>query len=227
MKLPSIAIIKYNIDEIKISESVRNDSVLGLRKQTDVLVIDDEGFEPKAFLEQNNYRLTSKTDIDNIRDVSEYDIVLCDIRGVGQKISSSFEGAFVIKEIKKNYPDKFVIAYTASQYDPSYNMYLQYADEVLPKSTSTEEWLNVLDKYIIMSADPVVQWKKLRKRLIDIDVPLLNVARLESKFVDAYLKDEFSGFKALARTMNADVDKIITDFMAKVVVKLIKAAIGP
>lgn len=134
MKIPKATIIRYNINDIKIPETVRKERIQDLRKKTDVLVIDDEGFEPKEFLESNNYRLTSKTDIDNVKDVSEYSIILCDIRGIGKRISSSYEGAFVIKEIKDNYPEKAVIAYTASQYDPSYNAYLQRADEVVQKS---------------------------------------------------------------------------------------------
>lgn len=225
MKFPRLAMIKYNINDIKISEAVRKQRVLDIRKRTDVLVIDDEGFEPKTFLEQNNYRLTSKSDIDNVKDVSEYSIILCDIRGVGQKISPKFEGAFIIKEIKNNYPDKYVIAYTASQYDPSYNIYLQNADEILQKSLPTEEWLNVLDKYIFMTADPVTQWKKLRNRLIDIDVPLIDITKLESAFVDSYLKDKFDGFEKIAKSMNGEVEKLVGDFLSKVAIKLIKESI--
>lgn len=71
MKIPRGALIWYNINDIKISDTVRKERIHDLRKKTDVLVIDDEKFEPKEFLEGNNYRLTSKTDIDNVKDVSE------------------------------------------------------------------------------------------------------------------------------------------------------------
>ena len=197
MKIPRGALIWYNINDIKISDTVRKERIHDLRKKTDVLVIDDEKFEPKEFLEGNNYRLTSKTDIDNVKDVSEYPIILCDIRGIGKKMSSSFEGAFLIKEIKENYPEKIVIAYTASQYDPSYNVYLQRADNILSKSLSTEEWLDVLDKYIFQAADPVYQWKILRDRLIILDIPLLDIAKLEDAFVKSFLKEEFTSFEKL------------------------------
>ena len=222
MKIPRGALIWYNINDIKISDTVRKERIHDLRKKTDVLVIDDEGFEPKEFLEGNNYRLTSKTDIDNVKDVSEYPIILCDIRGIGKKISSSFEGAFLIKEIKENYPEKIVIAYTASQYDPSYNVYLQRANIVLPKSMPTEEWLDILDKYIFQTADPVYQWKVLRDRLINLDIPLLDIAKLESVFVKSFLKGEFTSFEKLGQSMDSEVTKIISDFVANIVVKLIK-----
>lgn len=222
MKIPRGALIWYNINDIKISDTVRKERIHDLRKKTDVLVIDDEGFEPKEFLEGNNYRLTSKIDIDNVKDVSEYPIILCDIRGIGKKISSSFEGAFLIKEIKENYPEKIVIAYTASQYDPSYNVYLQRANIILPKSMPIEEWLDVLDKYIFQTADPVYQWKVLRDRLISLDIPLLDIAKLESAFVKSFLKGEFTSFEKLGQSMDSEVTKIITDFVANIVVKLIK-----
>ncbi len=222
MKIPRGALIWYNINDIKISDTVRKERIHDLRKKTDVLVIDDEKFEPKEFLEGNNYRLTSKTDIDNVKDVSEYPIILCDIRGIGKKMSSSFEGAFLIKEIKENYPEKIVIAYTASQYDPSYNVYLQRADNILSKSLSTEEWLDVLDKYIFQAADPVYQWKILRDRLIILDIPLLDIAKLEDAFVKSFLKEEFTSFEKLGKSMDSEVTKIISDFVSNIVIKLIK-----
>ena len=137
-------------------------------------------------------------------------------------MSSSFEGAFLIKEIKENYPEKIVIAYTASQYDPSYNVYLQRADNILSKSLSTEEWLDVLDKYIFQAADPVYQWKILRDRLIILDIPLLDIAKLEDAFVKSFLKEEFTSFEKLGKSMDSEVTKIISDFVSNIVIKLIK-----
>lgn len=223
IKIPKIAFIKYSINDVKISENVRRERIADLRKRTDVLVIDDENFEPKDFLEKNNYRLTIKHDIDNTKDVSEYPIILCDIRGVGTKISPAFEGAFLIKEIKKNYPEKIVIAYTASQYDPSYNGYIRKADNVLPKDLSMEDWLEQLDKYIYMLADPVEQWKILRQKLFNVDAPLIDVAKLESSFVDAYLRNEFDNFKKLVeKETSEDVKNLAGDFIANVVNRLVR-----
>lgn len=47
MKIPRGALIWYNINDIKISDTVRKERIHDLRKKTDVLVIDDEKFEPK------------------------------------------------------------------------------------------------------------------------------------------------------------------------------------
>lgn len=216
------AVIRYTIDDITISEMTKKERLNDLRKKTDILIIDDEAFAPQSFLESNNYRFTNKSDIDNIRDVSEYPIVLCDIRGVGQRLSSTYEGAFVIKEIKKNYPEKIVLAYTASQYDPSYNNYLLTADDVLQKNLPTEDWLDALDKYIYMISDPIFQWKKFRNQLLENDVSLLEVAKFENVFVKSYMKGDFKNFKNLSTKLEGNVKSIFTKFVETVLIELIK-----
>ena len=223
VRIPKITITSYTIKDIVVSEIAKQQRINDLRKKTDILIIDDEDFAPQEFLENNNYRFTNKRDIDNIRDVSEYPIILCDIRGIGKKISNAYEGAFVIQEIKKNYPEKIVLAYTASQYDPSYNSYIQKADDVLQKSLSTESWLENLDKYLYMISDPIFQWKKFRNQLLEKDVSLITVARYEDIFVKSYKKGDFKDFKNLEASVDGDIKNIFSKFISTILVELIKA----
>ena len=74
-------------------------SIAELRKYVHMLVIDDNDFMPESFLKANGYQINHKTDIDTIKDVEPYDIILCDISGVGKKLGFSKEGAFIIREI--------------------------------------------------------------------------------------------------------------------------------
>lgn len=222
MKIPEICFIKYKIEDLKLSESVKDEKILDLRKRIDILVIDDEDFTPYNFLINNNFRLTYKKDIDNVRDVSEYPIILCDIRGVGKQLSNSYEGAFLIKEIKKNYPSKRVIAYTASQYDPTYNQYLEYADELVQKGLALEDWLKLLDEQIEKTIDPIFQWNNLRKKLLSKHVATIDVAKLESLFVDSYKKGKFDSFEDTANKMSGDVKGIVLEFLSSAAVKMIK-----
>lgn len=222
MKIPEICFIKYRIDDLKLSESVKDEKILDLRRRIDILVIDDEKFTPYDFLVNNNFRLTYKKDIDNVKDVSEYPIILCDIRGVGKQLSDSYEGAFLIKEIKKNYPSKRVIAYTASQYDPTYNQYLEYADEVVQKGLALEDWLKLLDEQIEKTINPIFQWNNLREKLLSKYVATIEVARLESQFVDSYKKKKFDSLENTANKMNSDVKGIILEFLSSATVKMIK-----
>ena len=54
-------------------------SIAELRKHVNMLVIDDNDFTPEPYLKANGYQMHHKTDIDTIKDVEPYDIILCDI----------------------------------------------------------------------------------------------------------------------------------------------------
>lgn len=114
------------------------------------------------------------------------------------------------------------MAYTASQYDPSYNNYLLTADDVLQKNLPTEDWLDALDKYIYMISDPIFQWKKFRNQLLENDVSLLEVAKFENVFVKSYMKGDFKNFKNLSTKLEGNVKSIFTKFVETVLIELIK-----
>ena len=225
MKIPQIHIVKYTLDDLKTIENIKEQNILNLRKMIDILVIDDEEFAPGAFLEKNNFRLTYKKDIDNVRDVSEYPIIMCDIRGVGKNISESYEGAYLIKEIKTSYPAKRVIAYTASQYDASYNKYLNYSDELLTKGLALEDWVSILDSQIHKSVDPVFQWSNLRNQLLNKGTSTIDVAKLESSFVESCKRKDFSVLEKNTSKLNSDLRGIIIEFLSSTTVKLIKGGV--
>lgn len=225
MKFPQISIVKYTLDDLKIIENTKEKSVQDLRKVVDVLIIDDEEFPPTDFLRNNNFRLTQKKDIDNVKDVSEYPIIMCDIRGVGKKLSTDYEGAYLIKEIKQSYPAKRVIAYTASQYDASYNKYLSYADELLTKGISLDDWVIILDDQINKAVDPIYQWSNLRKQFLNNGVSTIAVARLESDFVNSCQKKDFSTFEKNAQKLGSACKGIVIEFLSSSAVRLIKGAI--
>ena len=225
MKLPQIHIIKYTLEDLKTLENIKEQSILNLRKMIDILVIDDDEFSPGDFLEKNNFRLTYKKDIDNVRDVSEYPIIMCDIRGVGKKISETYEGAYLIKEIKTSYPAKRVIAYTASQYDASYNKFLNYSDELLTKGLALEDWVTILDSQIHKSVDPAFQWSNLRIQLLDKGFSTIEVAKLESDFVESCKRKDFSLFEKNTSKLNSDLRGMVIEFLSSSAIKLIKGGL--
>lgn len=221
MKFPEICFIKFRIDDLNFVETVKDRKGIDLRRKIDILVIDDEDFSVAESLKSNNFRLTYRKDVENVTDVCEYQIILCDIRGVGKKLQSTYEGAFLIKEIKENYPLKKVVAYTASQYDPTYNRYLESADAVVSKGLAIEDWVTLLDEQIASLIDPVAQWKNLREQLFKKNAATIDVAKLENAFVRACKSNSFSSFEKLANTMSPEVTKAISEFVSSVAVKLI------
>lgn len=211
--------IKYTIGELASDCMINQDQRMYLRKNMDILIIDDEELNVSQGLKDSNFSMYHKQDIDNIKDVEPYEIILCDIRGVGKRFSEAFEGAFIIKEIKKNYPNKHVIAYTASQYDASYNTYLAEADNVIPKGTSLEDWIAILDDEIDKIVNPVHQWKLVREKLLKNDVSTIETARLESEYVRSFKEKDKKPLEKMAK-QGADVVKsVMTQVLGSAAVK--------
>ena len=116
------------------------DKLNSKRQTTKILIIDDEAFTFLEALRKLQFNIEYKQDIDTLSDISGYNIILSDIRGVGRKFSKQFGGAFLIHEIKKNYPEKIGIIYTANDYDPSFQQFFRKADfiiEATPLNTAS------------------------------------------------------------------------------------------
>ena len=116
MKLPHICFIMNKISDLSESAALKlPNGMAELRKHVSILVIDDNEFATEAYLKANGYQIHHKQDIETIKDVEPYDIILCDIAGVGKKLGYQKEGAFIIREIHANYPNKRIIALTSAR----------------------------------------------------------------------------------------------------------------
>ena len=225
MGFPSFFFIKYKLSDLVEVTALQNMTIAELRNKVEILVIDDQDFAAEEYLIKNGFRIVHKRDIDNIRDVSAYAVVLCDIRGVGKNLGSTKEGAFVIKEIKAHYPAKQVIAYTGSSYDPAYNEYMNLADAVISKGISIEDWTALVDEQIQKAVDPIYQWERLRKHLLECGVSTAYVAKLEDKYVRAIKAKNFEDLTKLADGTNDKARGLIADFTASVCAKVILGSI--
>lgn len=159
------------------------------RQTTKILIIDDEPFNFIEPLRKLQFNIEYKQDIDNLSDISGYNIILSDIRGVGRKFSEQFGGAFLVNEIKKNYPEKIAIIYTANDYDPPFQQYFKKADFVIEKGTSIEAWTNIFDRAICDLYDPVKIWKKFAANLIEEGMSTSKISKLESSYVSSIIKN--------------------------------------
>lgn len=227
MRIPHIYFIMNKISDLTDYAALNlPKSIAELRKHVNMLVIDDNDFAPEKFLKLNGYQIHHKTDIDNIKDVEPYDIILCDISGIGKKLGYAKEGAFIIREIHANYPNKRIIAYTSYTFDADYNKYFSVADFVAPKDFGTDDWIDVLDEQVRKAIDPVNQWKKIRKYLLENDVSTLMIARIEDKYVAAVNNKSFDKLKSFVDGNDSKLSSIITDFLSSLCAKLILGSIG-
>lgn len=194
------------------------------RKQIPILVIDDNEFEYLSHLNNHKFDITYFEDLKSIESTKEYEIILCDIHGVGKKFNSKYEGAHVISEIRKKYPFKIIIAYTGQTHDPTFNKFFQMADLTIKKDIDGDEWIEKLDYSIKLATDPKLKWIKVRDYLIENDVSLFEIMKLESEYVNIFLNggkiDEFPS-KKLSKEMSSDVRAIMQSFTASIIFKLI------
>lgn len=227
MRFPHICIIMNKITDLAENSALKlPNSIVELRKHVNMLIIDDNDFLPEPFLKANGYQIHHKTDIDTIKDVEPYDIVLCDISGIGKKLGFEKEGAFIIREIHANYPNKRIIAYTAYTYNPNFNSFFSMADFVAPKDLGIDDWINVLDDQVRKSIDPVNQWGKIRNYLLENEVSTLTIAKIEDKFVAAVNNKSFDKLKNYVEGKDSKLSSIITDFLSSLCAKIILGCIG-
>lgn len=227
MKLPHICFIMNKISDLSENAALKlPNSIVELRRHVNMLIIDDNDFGPEAYLKANGYQIHHKQDVDTIKDVEPYDIILCDIAGVGKKLGYKKEGAFIIREIHANYPNKRIIAYTSYTYDPDLNRFFSMADFVAPKDFGIDDWIYALDDQVRKSIDPVDQWKKIRDYLIENNVSTLTIAKIEDKYVSAVSSKNFDKLKSYVEGKDSKLSSIISDFMASLCAKIILGLVG-
>jgi DNA-binding NarL/FixJ family response regulator len=159
-----IYLIPHKISEINGESILEEQSLTNLKKLTSILVVDDNEFSYLNALKKYEFNIVQKDDLNMLTDAEAFDVILCDIRGVGKFLESPYDGANLIKELKLKYPSKIIIAYTANDYDARFQEYLNYADKLIPKGTfSIEDWVSLLTQVLKESVDPVQQWKKHEK----------------------------------------------------------------
>lgn len=222
MRTPHIIIIMNKITDLSESLALKlPNSINKLRQHVNILVIDDNEFIPEKYLKANGYQIQHKLDIDTIKDVEPYDIIMCDISGVGKKLGYEKEGAFIIREVHANYPNKRIIAYSSNTYNASYNQYFSMADFVAPKDLSIDSWIDVLDDQVKKSIDPLNQWKKIRTYLLNTGISTLTIAKIEDKYVSAVNKRDFTSLKTYVEGKDAKLGSIISDFSTSLCAKII------
>lgn len=96
------------------NSEVASASLAARRGATKIAIIDDEEIAGLKNLKSYGYNIVVFNDIDRATDIEEYDIILCDVMGVGLNFSSESQGAELIREIKNNFPSKYVLAYTGN-----------------------------------------------------------------------------------------------------------------
>jgi DNA-binding NarL/FixJ family response regulator len=161
-------------------------SISSARSKLKILVIDDQPFIIKDVLASHGYAIHEMRDISAIDLVAGYPIVVCDIKGIGATFHSKHEGAHLFREIRRAFPEKYIIAFSGFRFDATYNEYFRVADVSLKKDTDTEAWVKVLDEAISIMSDSKFRWLRMRRFLLEeARLELWTVLQIETAFIDS------------------------------------------
>lgn len=192
-----------------------------LKRNTQIAVIDDQVFPKADALRNHKFNIIELGDIKSVDQVAAYPIVVCDIRGVGKSLSSDLEGAHLISEIRKSYPDKFLVTYSGAQFDITYNESLRDVDASIAKDASTEQWVAVFERGLEKITNPRERWIRLRRTLLDRGVEIHEVFSLEQKFIKAIEAKDAS--KLTTTGIPEEVKEIVVAFAKYALIQIIKS----
>ncbi len=206
-----------------IPRVINNPSVY--RQHNPIAIIDNELFPHTKELAMQGFTVV---EVGNIRDfaaVATYPIIACDIKDVGDHFGTAFGGAYVIGELRKRYPDKFLIGYSGGSFGPQYKRFLDSADMFITRDAGFDQWKEALDTAVMTVGDPVRRWKRIRAVLLEADMPAFEVFLLEDAYIKSILKkDEFVLAKALKRAARVQASGEIIEHIAEGLILFVKLA---
>lgn len=167
---------KITIDNVSLKD----------RKNVKILFIDDEGFDVEPLKKVGFLDVSKAYEYTKIDDYEKYDIIFCDINGIGKEINEKYQGAALSKLIKATYPNKVVIIFSAKQQYLDVHEFGKYVDEIIAKNIQISDLTALLDKYIKKLSDPVEYWKETRRKLLLQGVSTKTVSELEHYYVKSF-----------------------------------------
>lgn len=174
------------IDYLENNRTTIDNVSLKDRKNIKILFIDDEGFDIEPLKKIGFLDVNKVYEYTKIEDYEKYDIIFCDINGIGKEINEKYQGAALAIIIKRTYPDKIVIIFSAKQQYLDMHEYSKYVDEIKAKNIQISDLAALLDKYIKKLSDPVEYWKEARRKLLSQGVSTKTVSELEHYYVKSF-----------------------------------------
>lgn len=205
---------KWTIHDLETSYKIDDDVLQDKKKHARIVVIDNEQVDNMVSnLRAAGYGdVTPLKNIASLEEVEKYDLILIDVKGIGLKFlkgtkSVSLEGLAMAREIKRQYPSKKVVVFSAmlQEWEDNYIIH-NIVDGSFVKDGDISERNKKIDLCIRQLVDPVCLWKKNRLLLLEQGVPIHDVAKLEDKIVRAILKK-----RALPEI---DIEKVVGNAVA-------------
>lgn len=165
------------------------------RNQFRVAIIDDESAirfpnEMREALRKRGFNVDYFEDVISVEQIDQYQIVLCDIKGVGKNLAlgKSFHGGIIVSELRRRRPLAYIIIYSSLTYKLDFKPYLDLADEAADKGRLEEDSLAAtIDNAIQILTSPEQQWDRVEKWILrDQQYKPREVEKMHKKFMSAF-----------------------------------------
>lgn len=153
-----------------------------------VCFIDDRGFNTDVFRSTGYTNVDTMLDYKNSNEVAGYDIIACDIDGIGLNLDRKRQGLAVAETIIAAFPEKVVLIYSSNnpyEYDENYH---SVGDGWFNKSLSNNEIAKIFDEKAAVMFDEIAAWGKIEKILRRDNISNKTIAYIEDLYVKSLKK---------------------------------------
>lgn len=187
--------------------------IASLKQKFSILFIDDKEPPSAQTLRALDFQITHFEDIQEIDQVEKYPIIACDIEGIGKRFTHNVSkgGYKILKEIRKNYPDKYLIQYSTKS--PDMDQSLTQADSVFPKDTAPDTWQESLEKALQELGNPKTRWIRFRNELSRKGVDAYEIFKIEQAYIESVLKGYSQPIESVGKRENLDPE--VRDIIVK------------
>lgn len=176
-----------NLKTISSVEEQRIDMRINVPRETiKICVIDDEGFDINMLYDLGYKNIRKKIQFEGMDEYKDYDIILCDVEGIGINVDAEKQGLAVAEQIKNVYPEKIVVLYSGKNIE-TFGELPRVLDGYLRKQSSMSELAKSLDTYYKKSIDPINVWKKTRDEMLNNGISTKTIAFVEDRYCRSLL----------------------------------------
>lgn len=178
---------RYYLEQL----NTQGEDLLIDRNNIKIAIIDDMEVPYLESLRKSGYNVRHYKDIEDFEMLKSYSVIVCDIKGVGKSFGSKLEGAYIIKEARKLFPEKYIIAMSSAVYKISVNKVIGVADDKIARDSDLDHVSDSIGKAVNTMSSNRLRWLRLRDNLLNIhNVDMYNVWLIEQDFIAAMLKKD-------------------------------------
>ncbi len=192
MFFPSISdkkILKHylSIDDLKNEMIKKRTDLIKNREKIRICVLDNDGFDSQQLKKIGYKNIDVRESFDNINDFSDYNVILCDVDGIGANFNPKKQGIAIAEQIYQSYyPNIQIAIYTGKELN-NYEYKEIDGVKVIKKNIPSSVLTNEIDDICSIFWDPIKAWKSLEKHFHNKGLPNKEIAILEDIFVRSSL----------------------------------------